>query len=105
MSSGLTRGWNPVRRSGHAPTLEYAAFIGAARTGAGLRSQLDCQLPVLAELRLLSRQFGFGELEGCNRGARRSIPQFRGKRFDPQQAHIAIVRAARPPHLIGFSPD
>src|SRR5450759_3780376 len=68
------------------------------------RSHLDRHLAVLAELRLLPGQPRLGELENSNGSARRSIPQFRRDRLDPQQAYVGIVRAARPPHLIGLSP-
>ena len=67
-------------------------------------SQFDRHLAVLAELRLLPGQPRLGELEGSNGSARRSIPQFRRERLDPQQAYVGIVRAARPPHLVGLSP-
>src|ERR1019366_7176505 len=68
------------------------------------RSHLDRHLAVLAQLRLLSGQPRLGELEDSNGSARRSIPQFRRERLDPQQAYVGIVRAARPPHLVGLSP-
>src|SRR5471030_3070781 len=55
------------------------------------RSHLDRHLAVLAELRLLSGQPRLGELENSNGSARRSIPQFRRDRLDPQQAYVSIV--------------
>src|SRR5450631_4002260 len=89
---------------------EFFNTIGAKRTvvrsaTCGVaRSHLDRHLAVLAEIRLFAGQPGLGELEGSNGSARRSIPQFRREGLDPQQAYVGIVRAARPPHLIGLSP-
>ena len=69
------------------------------------RSHRNRYLAVLAEARFFPRQPGLGKLEHGPRGARRSVPQFGVQRFDPQQAHIGIARSARPPHLVGLSPN